>query len=118
MKEPEKFSSREEFLALLWSETINPSMKEHWIENAIQASEKNPNGPFGDIGAVLKRLLSLGASKRDLSLIHRMASYQAVFSTLYKLGDPGVDPNNADMLFEELLISDPSGLEARPGSAP
>ncbi|WP_312232039.1 hypothetical protein [Pseudomonas sp.] len=110
--------TREEFLNLLWRETINSAMQEDWIDNSINASRKDSNGPFGDIGPALERLLSLGASKRDLSLIYRMASYEAVFETLYKINDPGINPNEAAMLFEDLLMSDPSGLEAGPGSAP
>ncbi|UUY07360.1 hypothetical protein LRS11_16225 [Pseudomonas sp. J452] len=118
MDDFEEYPSREEFLDLLWREIINSPMQEEWIENSIDASQEEPNGPFGDVGPALKRLLSLGASRRDLSLLYRMASYEAVFSTLYKMDDPGIDPNEAAMLFEDLLMSDPSGLEAGPGSAP
>jgi len=114
----EEHPTREEFLDLLWRETINSPMQEDWIDNSISASQKAPDGPFGDIGPVLERLLSLGASKRDLSLVYRMASYEAVFETLYKIHDPGINPDEAAMLFEDLLSSDPSGLEAGPGSAP
>lgn len=118
MDDSEEHPSREEFLDLLWSEVINSPMQEVWIDTAINTSQKQPNGPFGDVGPALDRLLSLGASRRDLSLIYRMASYEAVFDTLYKMADPGVKPDDAAMLFEDLLMSDPSGLEAGPGSAP
>lgn len=47
-----------------------------------------------------------------------MASYEAVFETLYKMNDPGINPDEAATLFEDLLVSDPSGLETGPGSAP
>ncbi|MCI2261162.1 hypothetical protein [Xanthomonas indica] len=118
MDDSEEYPSREEFLDLLWSEIINSPMQEVWIDNAINTSQQQPDGPFGDAGPVLERLLSLGASRRDLSLIYRMASYEAVFDTLYKMADPGIKPDDAAMLFEDLLGSDPSGLDAGPGSAP
>ena len=111
-------ASREEILKQLWSETINPVMEEHWIDNLIRESDKRPDAPFADVGVALKRLLAAGASRRDLSLIARQASYEAVFGTLYTLSDPGVDDNNIEMLHESLLSADPSGTEARPGSAP
>lgn len=116
MDDMEQLPSRDEFLALLWDEVINEPMSGAWIDNEISRSTKRPNDPFADIGPLLERLAKLGVSRRDLSLLHRYASYGAVFSTLYKLGDPGcMEP---DMLFEELLMADPSGLEGRPGSAP
>jgi hypothetical protein len=48
---------------------------------------------------------------------YREAAYGAVFSTLYGIGDPGVDGDEVFMLHEELLMADPSGMEGRPGSA-
>lgn len=116
MDDVEQLPSPEEFLALLWNEVINEPMTGAWIDDRINRSEKRPNDPFADVGPLLRRLIELGASHRDLSLLHRYASYTAVFSTLYKLGDPGC--SDPDMLFEELLTADPSGFEGRPGSAP
>ena len=112
-------ASRKELLRSLWEEIINPYMQEHWIDNAIRGSEKNPNAPFADTAAVLQRLLAAGASRRDLSLIARRAAYESVFGTVYALDDPGLDdPEDAAMLHESLLSADPSGMEGRPGSAP
>ena len=111
-------ATREEFLRQLWDEVINPIMQEHWIDNAMAASAKSPNAPFADLGPALQRLLAQGADRRDLSLIARHAAYEAAFGTLYSLGDPGVDEEEAESLHESLLSADPSGLEGRPGSAP
>lgn len=110
-------ATREEWLKKCWKETINGAMEEHWIENNIRQSDKDPDGPFADVGTSLKRLLELGASRRDLSLIFRLGSYEAVFDTLYMLEDPGLDDGH-EMLHEELISADPSGLDASPGSAP
>ena len=112
-------ANRQELLRSLWEEIINGYMREHWIDNVIRGSEKNPNAPFGDSGAVLQRLLAAGASRRDLSLIARHAAYESVFGTLYALEDPGLDdPEDGAMLHESLLSADPSGKEGRPSSAP
>jgi WD40 repeat protein len=110
-------ATQDDFLDLLWQD-INSSMQEHWIENVIRASEKDPNAPFADLGPALKRLLALGASRQDLSLLVRHASYEQAFSLLYLLNDPGIDDNEIDGLHEALLVADPSGQEGRPGSAP
>ena len=118
MDEPEEFPTRDEFLTLFWTDIINEPLTERWIDSAIRASERKPNGPFGDLGAVLQRLLSIGGTRRELSLLRRHACYNAVFRTLYQFSDPGIAPEDGDMLFEELLMADPSGLEAGPGSAP
>lgn len=112
-------ANRKELLRSLWEEIINGYMLEHWIDNAIRESEKQPNAPFADTGTVLKRLLATGASRRDLSLIARHAAYESVFGTLYALNDPGLDDSeDASMLHESLLSADPSGKEGRPSSAP
>ena len=111
-------ATREEFLKQLWDEIINPTMQEHWIDNIIRASEKHPESSFADVGPALQRLLAQGADRRDLSLVARHAAYEAVFGTLYSFSDPGVDEGEAESLHESLLSADPSGLEARPGSAP
>ena len=111
-------ATREEFLQQAWVEIINGSMTETWIDHVIDDAENNPDRPFADLGPVLKRLLELGASRRELSLISRFASYEAVFATLYMLDDPGIDDDNDAGLYESLLGADPSGLDGRPGSAP
>ncbi len=110
-------ATREEFLDLVW-EDINRPMQEHWIENVIRTLDRDPKGPFTEVGSALKRLLALGASRRDLSLIYRLACYEEAFALLYQLDDPGIDDNEVEGLHDSLLGADPSGQEGRPGSAP
>jgi|ERR1044071_1026152 hypothetical protein len=110
-------ATRQEFLRLVWH-NINLAMQEHWIDNVVRASEKEPNAPFADLGPVLKRLLSCGASRRDLSLLVRHAAYEEAFTVLSLLSDPGVDDNDIEGLHESILSADPSGKAGRPGSAP
>jgi hypothetical protein len=105
-------ASRDEFLKLLWSETINGAESGYWIDNCIRAYEKDSDSPFADVGRAMKRMRDLGVADSDIIAVGRGASYDAVFEVLYKLGDPGVE--NAESLFEELLGADPSGREGRP----
>src|SRR5687768_3330404 len=93
-------------------------MGERWIDSEIRASNRNPEAPFADTGAALNRLLALGASRRDLSLLCRHAAYGATFQTLVDLTEHRLDTQDLGALYEMLLSADPSGLDGRPGSAP
>ncbi len=110
-------STRDELLSHLWQCVINANLDPQSLEAEINRSKMRPSDPFSDTGAALERLLALGASAADICLIRRAAAYQATFSTLYAIGDPGVDGDEVFNLFEELLMADPSGMEGRPGSA-
>lgn len=110
-------ATREEFLGSIWND-INLAMQEHWIDNNIRVSKKNPNDPFSDVGLALERLLEKGASREDLSILIRHAAYEQAFDIFYKLGDPGIEDDDIEGLHEELLSADPSELEGRPGSVP
>ncbi len=98
--------TQKEFLREVWGQIINSPMLELWIDNVIATAKRHPDAPFADLGAALERMLEKGVSRRDMSLIMRFASYDAVFGLLYMLDDPGVD----DMigLHESLLTADPS----------
>jgi hypothetical protein len=106
--------TREQFLNHLWTHVIDASMPGEWIDNTIAGSARHPNSPFSEIGPLVKRLLDLGATREELSVLTRFAAYEAVFSTLYALDDPGVDDDDFLMLHESLLTADPSGRDGRP----
>jgi hypothetical protein len=108
--------TREEHLNLLWKDVIDSAGREQALDNIIANCKRAPDGPFGDVGAAIERLLEAGASRRDLRLIFRGIAYEAVFGTLYSLDNPGLEEDEAGSLYEELLRSDPSGMEGRPGS--
>ena len=101
----------------LWREVINRQLDSASLHRKMALAKHRPDGPFADTGPAIERLLTLGASPRDICLIQRDAAYEAVFQTLYALDDPGVDDGNVFMLHESLLTADPSGREGRPGSA-
>jgi hypothetical protein len=111
-------ATRDDFLRLVWDEIINGPMTGPWIDNSIAMSRLDPQASFADAGDALARLVANGADRRDLSLAVRFAIYEAVFSLLYMLDDPGVDGGDVFMLQDSLLSADPSGMEGRPGSAP
>ena len=110
-------ATREELLEHLWRHVINVNLDPTALQSEIARWHRKPDAPFADTGAALERLLAAGASTSDICLIRREAAYAATFGTLYAIGDPGVDDDNVFMLFEELLTSDTSGMEGRPGSA-
>ena len=110
-------ATRQELLLQLWNEVINACSREDALTNIIQNSARNPDGPFGDTGLAIRRMLDAGASQRDIAVAFRSVAYEAVFQTLYSLDDPGVDDDDVSMLYEELLTADPSGMDGRPGSA-
>ena len=112
-------ATRDEFLEHPWTKRINAYLNEDWIGKEIEMSLRYPNAPFADIGPVLGRLLTLGATRRELSLIARMVEYNGIFDTLYALdGHPGVEGHDYAGLADGLLSADPSGMEGRPGSGP
>ena len=108
--------TREQLLAHLWNEVINPNLRTDGLHNILRECARHPDG-FGDTGAAIRRMLDAGVSPRDLGLFARATAYEAVFGALYALNDPGVDDDDVLMLHESLLGADPSGLEGRPGSA-
>jgi hypothetical protein len=110
-------ATREEFLEHLWKEVINSVMRDDALDNIVKHCKRDPDGPFGDTGAAIERLLAEGASRRDLRLVLRNIAYEAVFGTLYAFSDPGLEEDDVSGLYEELLMADPSGMEGRPGSA-
>jgi hypothetical protein len=108
-------TTRAEFLDQVWKQIINSWMNARWIDMQVASAKRRPDDPFADLGPALERLLAAGADPRDLCLLARQASYEAVFQLLYMFEDPGVDDNDS-MMHEELLGADPSGRNGRPGS--
>ena len=112
-----QMNTRAELLKRLWQQVINVNLDANSLGAVITRSKTKPNAPFADTGPALERVLAAGADPKDICLIRRQAAYAATFATLYALDDPGVEDDNVFMLFEELLMADPSGMEGRPGSA-
>ena len=111
-------TARGDLLAHLWKEVININLRDASLDNIIAHCQRDPTGPLGDTGPAIERMLAAGASRRDLCLVMRSTAYEAAFGTLYALSEPGPGPDDdVGVLYQELLIAEPSGTEARPGSA-
>lgn len=109
--------TRDSLLTHLWESIINGHLDADGLDRVIAHCKRRPDDPFSDIGPAIERALASGVSRKDLCLISRGVAYEAVFGTLYALGDPGVDDDDVFGLHESLLGADPSGMEGRPGSA-
>ena len=110
-------ATRQELLDHLWKKVINAHLRDEALDNIVRNCKRDPDGPFGDTGAAIERLLAADVSRRDLRFVLRHAAYEAVFGTLYSLSDPGAEDDDVGALYEGLLSADPSGMEGRPGSA-
>ena len=97
--------TREELIEHLWREIINPLQDPSTLENIIANCRRQPEAAFADAGPAIERALAAGVSAEDLCLIQRSATYEAVFGTLYAIGDPGVDKDDVFGLYESLATS-------------
>ena len=98
-------ATREELVEHLWQEIINPPADPSTLDNIVANCKRDPEGIFSGVGPAIERALAAGVSPADLCLINRSATYEAVFGTLYAIGDPGVDNNDVFGLYESLLTS-------------
>ena len=93
-------ATREELIEYLWQEIINPFEDPARLENITANCKRRPNAAFAEVGPAIERALAAGVSAADICLIYRSATYEAVFGTLYAIGDPGVDNNEVFGLYE------------------
>ncbi|WP_149194802.1 hypothetical protein [Luteimonas suaedae] len=98
-------ASREDLVEHLWREIINPLADPSTLDNIVANCKRNPDGSFAEVGPAIERVLAAGVSPEDLCLISRSATYEAVFGTLYAIGDPGADNNDVFGLYEILATS-------------
>ena len=75
-------ATRQELLDYLWKEVIDVNVREASLDHVVSNCRRSPDGPFGNTGAAIERLLALDVSRRDLGLVLRCAAYEAVFGTL------------------------------------
>jgi hypothetical protein len=107
--------TRNEFQRYLWEHVIN-CISHAEIDALVDDWCRHPRHPFADTGPALERMLAAGASKDDICRVIRYAYFHAVGKVLYMLGDPGIDNDDYQFLFEGFGSADPSGQDARPGS--
>lgn len=105
---------RQEFLTYLWTDCINPNLKEETLDSLIKHSKHEPSTPFADAGVIVQRMLEAGVSRKDICRFAQYVAYETSFNLLYALDDPGLDDADVSLLHESLLSADPSGREGRP----
>jgi hypothetical protein len=128
--------ARAVFLKTAWN-TVVPEDNDSWIDGRIKSFEHDPNGPCAGAGRAIRRMLSLGVSREDISDLVRTMQYKVLHGLCYQLSDPGVVeyPSKTlpqiewalmqldksgnpvrpiDLLPESVLSLDPTGREMRP----
>lgn len=98
-------ATREELVEHLWQTVINPLRDPAWMDNVIANCRRAPDDSFAAVGPAIERVLAAGVSPRDLCLITHLTAYEAVFGTLYALGDPGVDGDDVLGLYEDMATA-------------
>ncbi|HJR75013.1 MAG TPA: hypothetical protein VJ806_15410 [Luteimonas sp.] len=106
-------STREEFADHLWQTIINPLRDRITLERIIEHCKRFPDTSFAEVGPAIERILAAGIAPEDLCLINSSTAYEAVFGTLYALGDPGVDGDDVFGLYE-ILGTSPSAKWDKP----
>lgn len=109
-----------------------------WIMAA--AGRPANTAPCGDLGALVKRMLSVGLTPKEVARFARIIGYQVAFQICYHLDDPNASYQGFDDvapeidwnlfrveggkpagviagIHEVLLAADPSGREMRPVSS-
>jgi len=102
----------------VWDELINPCATGAWIDSVIAESQKDSDAPFADSGPILERMLSAGFTREEIGRLARHATFACAHSLLHSLDEEGLLTRRASCMHEDLLSSDPSGMEGRPGSWP
>jgi hypothetical protein len=106
--------TREELLRNLWSDIIDVHLDASAPRRVAASARSQPaDAPFADAVLAMQRLLDAGVDVRDVCLVQRFAAYEAVFQTLYAIGDTGVDGDDVFGLYEELLMADPRGRDGQ-----
>jgi len=106
-----------------------------WVDRV--ASSPGDDGPLGDYGAIVRKMLSAGISSADIARFAKIVGYEVAFRLCYHLGDPNAsyegfgdtvpefewdlyevkdgEPQSPISCTHELLLgADPSGREMRP----
>lgn len=98
-------ATRDALLEHLWQQVIAPNADPAGLQRIVDATRRDPDGAFASAGPAIERALAAGVAPRDLCRIQLAAAYDAVFGTLYALGDPGVDDGDINGLYENLLTA-------------
>lgn len=111
-------AAKKGFSERAWDEIINGDATGHWIDGTIEAARQRPDDPFADSGPLLEAMLKKGVTREQICRLARHIRYETVFETVQLAAEEGLDGDQLEGVHEELLASDPSGKDGRPGSWP
>jgi hypothetical protein len=117
------------FLRQAWREVVSPDDRT-WMS---EMRPKDRNGPGGELGPAIDRMLAAGARPEDLTTVVRIMQWWLLSGLCVLLGDPQVESEVDDVwwrlflvdengvpvmpidgLIESVLETDPTGREMRP----
>ena len=98
-------TSRQDLVAHLWNEIINPLENPSVFDNIVANCKRAPGAAFAEAGPAIERMRAAGIDPADLSIVCRSIAYESVFGTLYAIGDPGVENDDVFGLYEDMLTS-------------
>ena len=98
-------ATREDLVEHLWQSLINPLGEPRALDNIIANCRRAPDMAFAEAGPIIERMLAAGIPQADIGLLMRSTAYEAVFGTLYAIGDPGVDGDDVFGLYEDMGTS-------------
>jgi hypothetical protein len=110
-------ATREALVEHLWQTVINPLRDPQCLANIVANTRRAPDSGFGAAGAAIERALAAGVPARDLCLLMQLTAYEAVFGTLYALGDPGVDGDDVFGLYEDMATAPSADFGPSPDAA-
>ena len=119
------------FLREAWRRIVSPEDR-HWMD---EVRPNDPNGPGGELGPAIERLLAAGGRLEDITTVARVMQWWLLAGLCVLMEDPGggleeevegiwwnlflLDDNDrptvpVDALIESVLETDPTGREMRP----
>jgi hypothetical protein len=98
------------FLRLAWQDVVGPE-DQSWIS---ENRPKDPNGPGGEFGPAIDRLLAAGARIEDLTTVVRIMQWGLLFRFCMLLDDPADLEDEVEDLWWGLFLVDNDGNPLEP----
>ena len=107
-------ANQEDCLDKVWIKVINIDPKGSWIEQCLEETSAEKEGPFARVAPALRQILAQKPSRLDLGRVVRFERYEAVYQTLDALDHPGLTKGKLKGLHRQLETSaHPGGRKTR-----
>lgn len=110
-------ATREQLVEHLWQTVINPLRDPRCLANIVANARRAPDSGSAAVAGAIERALAAGVAAQDLCLLMQSTAYEAVFGTLYAIGDPGVDGDDVFGLYEDMASAPAAGFGAASDAA-